>query len=525
MVLFGSTVYSIAEVQPVQGDPTLGTWRQAASAPIERTEVTATALDGKIYVVGGLVPQKLAEVFTLPPGVTDVVEEYDTATDRWTTKPPLPRGLHHTAAVAVGGRVYVLGGYTHSLLSTWEPVASLYVFDPSTDRWTEGPPMPTPRGALAAAELNGKIVAVGGYDRRTNVAAVEAFDPSTGRWTSLPPLPTPRDHLAVVSAEGRLYALGGRVNGDYGHNLSVVEVYDSGSNRWDRIEDLPLARSGITAGVINRVIFVLGGESPSGTFRENHAYSLETKRWTEQAPMPTPRHGLGSAVVQGRLYTVSGGPKPGARYSNVVEVFTPPLAKPTGYVPTGYPLRGAPVALPTAMGPGNGRIASKHEVGAAMAVLATLEDAGVLPPEGTPQANRIIRAVIQFQSLFMKSSNPAVDQFLRRAVEAKVGPTGVTVITEFRERGWNSQVLEAVLDWDRRQEAGDQQELEAAFRDFNVQRSDLDLLAQLYDSARERFSAQGKNIHQVFAARRRAMPGASTESERERPPIPPQKGA
>jgi N-acetylneuraminic acid mutarotase len=505
MVLLDSTVYSSAEVKTVQGDPTLGTWRQAASALIERTEVTATALDGKIYVIGGLVPQRLAEMFTLPPAVTDVVEEYDTATDRWTTKSPLPRGLHHTAAVAVGGRVYVLGGYTHSLLSTWEPVASLFVFDPSTDRWTEGPPMPTARGALAAAELNGKIVAIGGYDRRMNVAAVEAFDPSTGRWTSLPPLPTPRDHLAVVSAEGRLYALGGRVNGDYGRNLSVVEVYDSGSNRWDRIEDLPLARSGITAGVISRVIHVLGGEGPGGTFRENHAYSLETKRWTENAPMPTPRHGLGSAVVQGHLYTVSGGPKPGGSYSNVVEVFTPPLAKPAGYVPASG--------------------ASKREVGAAMAVLATLEDAGVLPPEGTPQANRIVKAVIQFQSLFMKSHNPAVDQFLRQAVEAKVGPTGAAAITEFRERGWTSYVLEAVLDWDKRGQVEDQQGLEAAFREFNVQRSDLNLLAQLYDSARQRFSAQGKSIHQVFAGRRRAMPGASSELERERSPTPPQKGA
>src|SRR5262245_32592860 len=34
-------------------------------------------------------------------------------------------------------------------------------------------------------------------------------------------------------------------------------------------------------------------------------------------------------------------------------------------------------------------------VGASMALLATLQDAGILPPEGTPQANRIIQIVIQ----------------------------------------------------------------------------------------------------------------------------------
>ena len=47
-------------------------------------------------------------------------------------------------------------------------------------------------------------------------------------------------------------------------------------------------------------------------------------------------------------------------------------------------------------------------VGASMAVLAMLQDADVLPPEETPEANRIIKLVVQFQSVFMKSGDPAV---------------------------------------------------------------------------------------------------------------------
>ena len=52
--------------------------------------------------------------------------------------------------------------------------------------------------------------------------------------------------------------------------------------------------------------------------------------------------------------------------------------------------------------PGRGATPS-GPVGASMAVLATLQDADVLPPEGTPEANRVIKAVIQFQSVFLKS--------------------------------------------------------------------------------------------------------------------------
>jgi hypothetical protein len=39
--------------------------------------------------------------------------------------------------------------------------------------------------------------------------------------------------------------------------------------------------------------------------------------------MPTARHGLGAAVVGGRLYVISGGPTPGGSASDVNEIFIP----------------------------------------------------------------------------------------------------------------------------------------------------------------------------------------------------------
>src|SRR5574339_571395 len=58
-------------------------------------------------------------------------------------------------------------------------------------------------------------------------------------------------------------------------------------------------------------------------------------------------------------------------------------------------------------------------VGASMALLATLQDAGILPPEGTPDANKVIQIVIQFQGLFMKSMDMAVRQFVDEALKTK----------------------------------------------------------------------------------------------------------
>jgi len=39
--------------------------------------------------------------------------------------------------------------------------------------------------------------------------------------------------------------------------------------------------------------------------------------------MPTARHGLDVAVVGSSIYVIPGGPKPGATFSSVNEVFTP----------------------------------------------------------------------------------------------------------------------------------------------------------------------------------------------------------
>jgi N-acetylneuraminic acid mutarotase len=311
--------------QSVQPEPDRGVWRTAAPAPTKRTEVAASTLSNKIYVVGGFEQPGLGNVINL--AITPSLQEYDPSTDRWSTKAPMPVGLHHVGIAVTGGRLYVIGGYRQSGLTVWEPVATVYVYDPATDTWSQRAPMPSPRGALSVAEHDGKLYAIGGYDRKANSAAVEVYDPVRNTWASRAPLPTPRDHLAAATVAGKVYAIGGRLNGDYRRNLSVTEVYDPVTDQWKRAADLPTARSGITAAEVGGRVYVFGGEGGEGTFRENEAYDPSHDTWQTMAPMPTARHGLGSAVVQGRIHVLSGGPTPGGSFSDLNEVFTPPASR------------------------------------------------------------------------------------------------------------------------------------------------------------------------------------------------------
>lgn len=308
--------------EAAQPDQDQGTWHTAAPTPMKRTEVAAAMVDGKIYVVGGFEKPGLGNILNF--AITPAVEVYDPTTDRWTSKAPLPVGLHHVGSGVVGGRLYIIGGYSKSGLSVWNPVATVYAYDSATDSWSERASMPTARGALSVTEHEGMLYAIGGYDRKSNNAQVEVYDPARNQWTSVASLPTPRDHLATATAAGKIYAIGGRLDGDYSRNLPIVEMYDPVTNQWRQVADLPTARSGITAAIVEGKIYVMGGEGATGTFNQNEAFDPVRDTWQAMTPMPTARHGLGSAVVQRRIYIISGGPTPGGSFSDLNEVFTPP---------------------------------------------------------------------------------------------------------------------------------------------------------------------------------------------------------
>ena len=77
--------------------------------PSARSEVAVAEVNGKVYVVGGF-------------GAGRELEIYDPAADRWTRGAPIPRAVHHAAAVGLGGKLFVVGGYAGG----WRPVDTVY---------------------------------------------------------------------------------------------------------------------------------------------------------------------------------------------------------------------------------------------------------------------------------------------------------------------------------------------------------------------------------------------------------------
>lgn len=148
-------------------------------------------------------------------------------------------------------------------------------------------------------------------------------------------------------------------------------------------------------------------------------------------------------------------------------------------------------------------------VGSAMAVLATLERAGVLPLEGTKEADRVIRSTIQIQSLFMKSDDPAVRDFLQRAVANKAEDRTEQRLAEFGTTGWTAEVLEALADAVATASLDELRLLSPGLASFNLSMEDFRHFMQLIKDGEQALASQGHTFGEIFADQRKMMPGAT----------------
>lgn len=144
-----------------------------------------------------------------------------------------------------------------------------------------------------------------------------------------------------------------------------------------------------------------------------------------------------------------------------------------------------------------------------MAVLATLEQARVLPPEGTKEADRIIKSVIQFQSLFAKSTDPSVQGFLRRAVARQAGEQTAPALAQFQSGGWTPDVLKALADAAVAAQPNELQSLASGLESFNLSVEDFRQFMQLVRDGERALASDGRHFHEVFASYRKTMPGAA----------------
>lgn len=72
--------------------------------PTARVSLSTSAVNGKIYAIGG--------AFGFFAAVLSTVEEYDPATDKWAKKADMPTARGGFSTNVVDGKIYAIGGAT-----------------------------------------------------------------------------------------------------------------------------------------------------------------------------------------------------------------------------------------------------------------------------------------------------------------------------------------------------------------------------------------------------------------------------
>jgi sugar lactone lactonase YvrE len=149
------------------------------------------------------------------------VEVYDPTTDTWTQKAHMPTPRWTVSVSAVNGKIYAIGGLRSSVLPTVEE------YDPITNKWTRKANMPTARASLSTVVVDGKIYALGGGTGMSGpvVKTVEVYEPITNTWTTKADMPTPRWFFSISAMNDEIYTIGGSTFYPPHSSVSTVEVY------------------------------------------------------------------------------------------------------------------------------------------------------------------------------------------------------------------------------------------------------------------------------------------------------------
>jgi len=110
--------------------------------------------------------------------------------------------------------------------------------------------------------------------------------------------------------------------------LSTISIplVSAAEDSWETMTEMPTARHGLGLAVVNGKIYAIGGYNGS-YLHTNEMYDPITDTWTTKKPMPTPRHGFGIAVYRNKIYVIGGtigsSDSENSGYTGVTEVYDP----------------------------------------------------------------------------------------------------------------------------------------------------------------------------------------------------------
>ncbi len=231
-------------------NPITDSWTKLPDMPNSRSGFSAIEIGGKIYMIGDMSRNNLP------------VDVYDPISGIWESKSAMPNFRGLSGVVPIGDDIYVLGGYT---FAGNKNILDIHVYNTATDTWTEKKPMPLLLDSFFVYEYKGRILTFGGFFNEPNgnyfpISQVWEYDPVEETWTRKADMPNARaqaSQILVPEVDGKLLIIGGIGNNWLG--LSTFDVYDPVTDTWGNTQNMPVAVMAHSLVQINRLYYLFGG--------------------------------------------------------------------------------------------------------------------------------------------------------------------------------------------------------------------------------------------------------------------------
>ena len=280
-------------------DPKTDSWAALAPLPAPRGGIGAAVADGRLVVAGG----------EEPTSVDNTVFAYDIASNTWSDLPPMPTGRHGLSVSAVDKTVFAIGGATQPSHTASTGVAEALQMPPRRLQpapvWRTLKDAPIARQFAGATVAGGKLWIAGGLTKDDATTAVYGYDPVIDNWTRGPDLPLALHHVAAVTYHDEVVLIGGwaPANGNLS-GLVSGKVFALRGGAWVELPPLSHPRVAEGAAVVGDKIVVVGGQADNQLVAPTEVF--DGTRWTDAAPIPTPREHMSATSDGTYVYAVGG---------------------------------------------------------------------------------------------------------------------------------------------------------------------------------------------------------------------------
>jgi len=202
-------------------------WVKGPSLPAPRIYSASAVVGSKLYVFGGAARNDLTgELYD-----SALVLDTDNLDQGWQKVQSMPGpGRTLMAAATVGTRIYLLGGYVHKGKDFCNS-RDVLVYDTGSGSWGRLPRLPYATRCSDAAAVGGQLYVLGGYVEWRALADIdESFtdkilrlDPVFGTFTEVGKLPIPNCGVSPrLLPDGRLFINGGEDEKKHRSNMTAI---------------------------------------------------------------------------------------------------------------------------------------------------------------------------------------------------------------------------------------------------------------------------------------------------------------